>query len=585
MRICGQWFDETVRARIAEAVEHTPDLSRSALAGRVCDWLGWDDTRGAPQLGGARKALAELHRRGVINLPATSPRPAWSAPPESAAGITQANVACDLARLGAVALERVDSTAQRAAYRQLMQQHPLGDRPLCGAQLRYLITSPAGYLGAAAFQSGSFALQARDRWIGWSESIRRGNLSRLVANTRFLILPTVSVMHLASHVLGLLARQLPQDWEARYGIRPLLLETFVHPDHDGTCYKAAGWEHVGVTAGRRDGVAKAVWLRPLGPHARDALRQGTARRPCERPERAEDWIDNEFGGLRVWDRRLKQRLRQVAEDFWSHLQSPSLTRRCGGRARTMGAYRFFQNPKVNMPILLDAHRQAVIERIAEHPLVLVPQDTTSINYTGHRDAEEMGPIGSRSQGGPIGLIMHNSHAFTPEGVPLGVVSAEAWARDPDTHGARRLLQERESRKWLDAYAALQEIAPQVPATTLVSIGDREADLFELFALARDPDSPRLLVRANKGRGRKVIGDAALTRLRRTSRGSSRRAGWRCNCRVGAVAGHVRRNSPCVSHRCGSNRRTMPRRQRSTSGRFTCASWIRRRLPRPWSGCC
>ncbi len=207
----------------------------------------------------------------------------------------------------------------------------------------------------------------------------------------------------------------------RYGVRPLLLETFVHPDHDGTCYKAAGWEHVGETAGRRDGVRKAIWLRPLAPDACQTLRRGQARMPCERPEQPTDWIDNEFGGLRVWDQRLKERLHQIAEDCWGDLQSPSLTRRCGDRARTMGAYRFFKNPKVSMPIILEAHQQAVVERMAEHPLVLIPQDTTSINYTGHRDAGDMGPIGSKAKGGPIGLMMHNSHAFTPEGVPLGVV--------------------------------------------------------------------------------------------------------------------------------------------------------------------
>ena len=124
----------------------------------------------------------------------------------------------------------------------------------------------------------------------------------------------------------------------------------------------------------------------------------------------------------------------------------------------------------------------------------------------------MGPIGSKAKGGPIGLMMHNSHAFTPEGVPLGVVSAEAWARDPEALGTQRPLHERESRKWLDAYGELKKLAPQIPDTTLVSIGDREADLFELFALARDPDSPRILVRAHKGRNRRVITDSSRTPL-------------------------------------------------------------------------
>jgi hypothetical protein len=88
-----------------------------------------------------------------------------------------------------------------------------------------------------------------------------------------------------------------------------------------------------------------------------------------------------------------------------------------------------------------------------------------------------------------------------------VVSAERWARDPDQHGQQRPPDGRESRKWLDAYQVLQDIAPRVPETCLVSIGDREADLFELFALARDPKSPRLLVRACQGRRRKVSTEA------------------------------------------------------------------------------
>ncbi len=96
------------------------------------------------------------------------------------------------------------------------------------------------------------------------------------------------------------------------------------------------------------------------------------------------------------------------------------------------------------------------------------------------------------------------------GCRWGVVSAECWARDPAQHQTRREPEVRESGKWLAAYRTLGDIAPQLPHTTLVSIGDREADLFELFALAQDPQSPRLLVRANRGRQRQVMTDDQLT---------------------------------------------------------------------------
>lgn len=87
MIICGQWFDESNRARIAETVQQVPDLFRRALAKRVCEWLGWQDARGQPQLGGVRKALAGHDRRGV----------------------SQATVVCDLKRLGEINVELVET--------------------------------------------------------------------------------------------------------------------------------------------------------------------------------------------------------------------------------------------------------------------------------------------------------------------------------------------------------------------------------------------------------------------------------------------------------------------------------------------
>ncbi|MCU0922280.1 MAG: IS4 family transposase [Burkholderiaceae bacterium] len=380
------------------------------------------------------------------------------------------------------------------------------DSPELRAGHRHLLRHD--YLGAFAFHSVSFALHARDRWGGGNENdVRQGTLARVVSNTRYLVLPSVRVPHLASHLLGRLARELPDQWQARYGVRPLLLETFVHPDLEGICYKAAGWSCVGHSAGRRDGVPKAVWVRELAGDARQALRHGPVQVPRECPDNPQDWAEAEFGALRTWDARLKRRAFEVADDLFSYAQALSVTRRCADRAKTVAAYCSFRNPKFCMVALLEAQRKAVIERMRASPVVLVPQDTTSLNYSAHPGTEGLGPIGTKLEGGPtglIGLMLHNSHAFTPQGVPLGVVSAECcWARDPDAHAQQRPPDERESRKWLDAYQVLQDIAPRVPETCLVSIGDREADRFELFVLAREPKRPRLLDRACQGRRRQV----------------------------------------------------------------------------------
>jgi hypothetical protein len=124
-------------------------------------------------------------------------------------------------------------------------------------------------------------MSVRDRWIGWSDEARRRHLQKIVTHSRFLILPWVEVPHLASHLLGRMARSVVPEWEGAYGIRPVLLETLVERGRAGTCYRAANWIALGSTTGRgrmdrhhrRAGLAvKAVLVYPLHPRAREILR-------------------------------------------------------------------------------------------------------------------------------------------------------------------------------------------------------------------------------------------------------------------------------------------------------------------------
>jgi len=129
--------------------------------------------------------------------------------------------------------------------------HCLGYSPLPGAQMRYFIQARGQILGLFGFGAAAWTCQPRDTFIGWDHNTRRANLHLVVGNARFLILPCVRVPHLASAALGRLARRLPADWEALYGYRPALLETFVEADRfRGTSYRAANWICVGQTQGR-----------------------------------------------------------------------------------------------------------------------------------------------------------------------------------------------------------------------------------------------------------------------------------------------------------------------------------------------
>lgn len=462
-----------------------------------------------------RKALAELNRRKVLVLPERSQHYGFERVSREPQNIPSPELSCTLEELGEVTVSLVTSRYCRnskIARALLTQHHYLGNGSPRGAQLRYVVQSSKwGYLGVVSFSSGTWALGDRDTHIGWSETARRRNLQHIVCNDRFLILPAVRVKNLASHVLGLTLKRLPEDWEQRYAVRPVLAETFVDSNRfSGTCYKAANWTRVGQTAGRRDGTAKAIFLYPISPRWRDTLcceptrpRLGGAR-ALESPS---SWAQEEFGRVRFWDNRLKERLYRLAQDFYGRPQA-TIPEACGSKARTLGAYRFFQNTRVTMDVLLTAHVEATIDRIRQYKIVLAPQDTTTLSYTAHPMTEGLGPAGNTSDKA-IGLLLHDTVAFTEEGTPLGVVDAQCWARDPEDKGksSRRKhlpIEQKESMKWLRSFGKIAEIQKACPNTKLISIGDRESDVYELFVEAlRDLAGPGLLVRMNHTTRRKV----------------------------------------------------------------------------------
>jgi hypothetical protein len=514
MNVCGRHFPQSILDRIQETVQAAPSISRLELSRRVCRWLDWRSPNGRLQEMSCRKALGKLNNLGILDLPRHERPYAFERGAVKPIELNVAQLGCTFKELGAISVYPITSRYSKESkiwFALLDQYHYLGSGPLCGAQIRYIVSSSAqGYLGALAFSSASWALKQRDRYIGWTEAARRANLNRVVCNDRFLILPTVKVDNLASHVLSLALSRLAQDWQQRYHIRPVLVETFVDPSRfRGTCYKAANWSYVGDSAGRRDGIAKKIFLYRLCSQWREALctepQIGLGEMP--RPESPASWAEEEFGTVRFFDHRLKQRLYRVAEDFYNSPES-NIPQACGSAAGTKGAYRFFQNPKATMDVVLSAHTEASLERIRQHRVVLAPQDTTTLNYSAHPMTEGLGPV-SHVQDSLIGLLLHDTVAFTEEGTPLGILDAQCWARDPQEKGKKYRrkelpIEQKESMKWLRSFRRVAEVQKLCPETMLISMGDRESDIYELFQeAAKDPDGPKLLVRAEKTRQRKV----------------------------------------------------------------------------------
>jgi hypothetical protein len=172
-------------------------------------------------------------------------------------------------------------TEGRLWREQMERHHYLGCRVPFGANLRYWVRNHDRELACLLWTSPAWKIQTRDVWIGWNDEQRKRNLQWIVNNGRFLILPWVRVKGLASRILALSARQMPHDWQAQYGHRPLLLETLVDTNRfRGTCYRAANWIRLGQTTGRgrmdREHKAhgqaiKDVYVYPLARNARQHL--------------------------------------------------------------------------------------------------------------------------------------------------------------------------------------------------------------------------------------------------------------------------------------------------------------------------
>lgn len=464
-----------------------------------------------------RVALLKLERGGKIRM---LPAAVFGGRPRRPmkAVVEPVPIECRLEKLQPIELIRIGSAdgEHSKKWNELMDRyHPLGKGPLCGAQLRYLIRGVnKEWLGGLAFSAAAWRLEARDQWIGWSAAAREQNLYRIAANSRYLIVPHVRVPHLASHVLGLVLDRLPEDWKARYGYELLLVETFVDTKrYRGTCYRAANWIEVGQTQGRgrqdfnhsQPASVKRIFVYPLDAQAKPRLCTAEFQPEQKRQRQlvAEDWAEEEFGNVRLGHDRLRQRLLTIARDFYARPQA-QIPQACQSRARTKAAYRFFQHPETTMETLLEPHIEATQQRIGKEKVVLAIQDTTSLNYSTHPATNGLGPIGSSPEG-IVGLIVHDTMAFSLEGTPLGLLDVQCWARNGDEFGKKhqrkqRPIEQKESSKWLHSFRRVAQIQQHCPETTLVSVGDREADIYELFHLASEnPSSPKLLVRAEQDR--------------------------------------------------------------------------------------
>lgn len=216
-----------------------------------------------------------------------------------------------------------------------------------------------------------------------------------------------------------------------------------------------------------------------------------------------DDITDEFADAQLKDVRRTRRLAEVVAAM-ARFPAASVSAASGGWAETMGAYRLLHCPEVTPAALLAPHREATIARCSAHGCVVISQDTTELDFTHMKGTGGLGPLNDE---GRKGLYLHSLHATSADGLPLGTLDASMLIRDPENfrlNGTRkrRPAAEKESHRWVEGYLKTVEIARQLPDCEVISVSDREGDIFEVYeAWHQAQGGPRAewIIRANQNR--------------------------------------------------------------------------------------
>jgi len=521
VRISGRWVDKRVLERLtAQSGQQTPPVRAQVVRG-FCRATNWRNRKGQLCFASANVALRRLEELGHVKLPSAAPRSAQSKPrqlqDDGAALPSVPSLGDQPPPLTLQLLIGQEDPDHGLWNRLISREHPLKGAPLFGSQLRYLLRCPEGVLGAIGIGPAAFYLDCRDQWVGWDQATRRANLSQVIGLARFLIRPAVRSPNLASRTYRLLLDRVAADWQERYGVKPVLVESFVdRSTKTGTSLSAANWRRLGQSQGRGRSspsakdcpkTTKDVWVFELQAQARQALLRSpqsiVAPRSVFHGPNSEEWVSEELDGLDLGDRRLEKRFARMVQSRWTHPDSSFFTS-FGNAAAGKAAYRLIESrqAEVSFKSLLAPHQLQTQRRMAAESLVFLAQDTTALSYNSLNKTTGLGPIGDEKKPGR-GLWLHSMQAFRTDGIPLGCAWAKLWARSTQSDRAHRNEQsvdEKESGRWLEAYQAAARLAGSMPQSHLIVGGDRESDIFELFDQTTiAPPNLHLLVRAQHDR--------------------------------------------------------------------------------------
>lgn len=492
------------------------------LAQELCRKFDFKSPSGEYQISSCHVVINDMEKRGLIRIPKArvySGRKFTSLtrhdvdiplPPDYPKTINKTMIA----DLEIILLTKGDKKLNPIWNELIAREHPQKDKRLVGYWVKYLIKYNGYYIGAACFNSCAYNLEARDEWLGWTRKQFQEYQHHFINMGRFLIRNKIKCANLASHLISKLTKLIKKDFHDRYGVKPWVIETFADTMHCyGLCYKAANWQLIGQSKGRgRDDVEnkydksiKNIYLHIVEPNFRKlaGFEPEKPKYPQIKLERSlnEQWAVDEFSDLVLGDERVSNRVVSIAKHKGQQPSQPFAKAANGLKSEIKGFYNFLQNDndEINSKSLLSTHRNKTMCRAKEFKRVLSIQDTSDLNYSGLIKTEGLGIIGKNhsNTSGTKGLMLHANLLTDMRGIPLGVPYAEFTSPKA---GQANSEKEKESQRWLRTYEDDIAMAKELEGTQIISVMDREGDIYNLLELAnKNRKRNPIVVRSNHNR--------------------------------------------------------------------------------------
>jgi hypothetical protein len=513
--------------------------SRIDVAKEICRKFNFYDPKGQEQISGCTKALRILDAAGHIKLPAPARKATAKKSPQrlNTPVPLPVDVPSTVNEIQGLKLILVQTSDEIKIWNELMiEEHPLGAGFFVGRQLRYLVNSSHGYLGGIGFAAAALQLSDRDMWIGWDADQRQNHLHSVVGMNRFLIRASVNCHNLASKTLSMVIKVCVNDFENRYGYKPLLFESFVDEAWSGSCYRAANWIKIGKTKGRgrqdkhkeHSLSRKVIYVYPIDKEFRQTMGlpvdAGRGALKLTDGLDGNQWAEHEFGGAPLGDTRLSKRLVSIAI---AKGESPG--RAFSGAVNgdwpaTKAYYRMIEQPDdsaVSLPNIIEPHRRRTVRRMMDQGTVLCIQDGSELNYTNLDQCRGLGVLKANQTGAKTkGMNLHSTFTVATNGLPLGILKSQCISpKEKDINDKRKPsaipIEEKKTFVWIEHHRDLVELSKEMPQTRLIDVCDREADFFELFDEQRRNPGVDLLVRASHNRKIKQDPFKLFTAVRET----------------------------------------------------------------------